>query len=71
MNRFTKEVRKLGYKIESDYDTLPCGNIETAYCKADRACYYVFHYCMGLVTYKFDRAMECSVIYEDDENPRF
>ena len=70
MNRFKKEVRKLGYKLDMDYPCLPYNGIDSAWCNAEKANYYVYHYCMGLITHHFDRAMECTVSYEDD-NPRF
>jgi len=71
MNRFEKEVRKQGYKLDMDFPYLPYDGIDSAWCNAEKATYYVYHYGMGLITHHFDRAMECQVSYEDDENPRF
>lgn len=65
MTRFTKEIRKLGFKIESDYEYLPYGDIETAYTESENAEYYIYHYGLGWIRYKFNRDMSYETIYED------
>ena len=65
MNRFTKEVRKRGFKIESDYECLPCGDIDTTWVNAEKAEYYVYHFGLGVITYKFNRDMSYKTIYEN------
>ena len=65
MNRFTKEVRKRGFKTEADYEYLPCGDIESAWVNAEKAECYVYHYGLGIITYKHNRDMTYETIYEN------
>lgn len=65
MNRFTKEVRKRGFKIETDYEYLPSGNVEITWVNAEKAECYVYHFGLGVITYKYNRDMSYKTIYEN------
>ena len=59
MNRFKKELRKKGIKMENDYNYLPCeyGNnlvLEGISVSADYA-KFILHFTCGSVWYKMDR----------------
>lgn len=58
MNRFKKELRKHGVKLECDFDYLPCDGIETVVVDAEKATVSLYHNCVGWCVTKFDRAMQ-------------
>lgn len=71
MNRFTRELRKRDYKIDSDFEYLPYNGLDHVEVHADLAEFWEFDYTMGLVKIHFDRNMMPNVIYSDDGNPSF
>lgn len=59
MNRFKKELRKHGVRLECDYDYLPYHGLETVvvdseHCKVSRWWVYI-----GWAHHRYDRSMEC------------
>ena len=55
MNRFKKELRKAGWKLESDYPYLPYDGVETVVAKAETATLSVYHICAGWGHFQFKR----------------
>lgn len=58
MNRFKKEIRKRGVKLESDYEYLPYNGIHSVYVDASRALVRTYHISAGLCCVVFNRQME-------------
>jgi len=72
MNRFTRELRKRGYKIDNDFEYLPYNGLDHVEVHADLAEFWAFWYTLGLVRIHFGRnMMPDDVIYPDDGNPSF
>lgn len=65
MTRFKKELRKLGLKLECDYEYLPCNGLECVVIDQERAevrRYYNF----GLMeTITMGRDMSCNCVVKD------
>lgn len=58
MNRFKREVRKHGWKLENDYEYLPFDGIETVVADASTATVSVYHVSAGWMKVSFDRGMK-------------
>ena len=58
MNRFKKELRARGYKLENDYECLPCDGIETVVANAEAATLSIYHVSAGWLRVGFNRAMK-------------
>lgn len=55
MNRFKKELRRRGYKLECDYTTLPYKTIEAVQARAESVSYDIFSNTCGWICTRFDR----------------
>lgn len=58
MNRFKKELRKRGVKLECDYEYLPFDGLETIVVNAEKATVSTYTVCGGWSTTKFFRNMK-------------
>lgn len=66
MNRFKKELRKRGYKLEQDFECLPTpGGIEAVTVDAERATWAIYHVSAGWASVEFNRAFEGVESWED------
>ncbi|MBR6358033.1 MAG: hypothetical protein IKS11_00135 [Lachnospiraceae bacterium] len=57
MNRFKKEVRRRGIKLECDYEFLPYNEIETVVADAEKATVSTYHVSAGWDKIVFNRQM--------------
>lgn len=57
MNRFKKEIRKHGAKLENDYEYLPCDGIETVVANAENATLSIYHVSAGWTRIRYNRDM--------------
>ena len=57
MTRFKKEVRKLGFLTEEDYEYLPYHGVEAIIVDAEKASVKYVYNCCDDELYKFDRSM--------------
>lgn len=55
MNRFKKEIRRRGIKLECDYEFLPYNSIETVEANAEDATIRTYHDCYGWSCIKMAR----------------
>lgn len=62
MNRFKKELRRLGHKTESDYIFLPCDGIEAIEVDTSKARRSVYYDTVGWLHYYYDRNMTCKIV---------
>ncbi len=61
MNRFKKEVRRRGVRLECDYEMLPSAEgIETVAVSSEKALVSVYHVSAGWTHIRFDRSMKIS-----------
>ena len=58
MNRFKRELRARGYKLEQDYECLPADGVETVVANAETAMLSIYHVSVGWLRVGFDRAMQ-------------
>lgn len=58
MNRFKKEIRKRGVKLECDYPMIPFNGLEAVIVHADEACVSEYHDCAGWCKTYFARDMQ-------------
>lgn len=58
MNRFKRELRKNGIKLENDFEYLPCNGIETIIADAEKAMLSIYHVSAGWVRIRYNRAMK-------------
>lgn len=65
MNRFKKEIRKRGFKLESDFEYLPIDGLDSVNCNAANASYFEYYYCLGTVKYQFNRDLTFTISYLD------
>lgn len=49
MNRFKKEIRKHGIKLESDYPFIPFNGLEAVIIHSDTATINEYHVCAGWI----------------------
>ena len=64
MNRFKKELRKRGIKLESDYPFIPYNGLEAIIVHSDTATVSEYHDCAGWVRTSFARNMEMSTVMD-------
>lgn len=58
MNRFKKEIRRHGWKLESDFEYLPYDGVETVVADAETATISTYHVSAGWCRVSFNRGME-------------
>ena len=56
MNRFKKELRKRGIKLECDYEYLPYNGIETVVVNSENATVSTYHLSAGWCKVRFNKA---------------
>lgn len=66
MNRFKKELQKRGYKLESDYEYLPCRGVEAVRVDSENAQAITYTNLVGPITTTFTRSGELFDSFEDD-----
>ena len=71
MNRFKKELRNRGYKLECDYEWLPFEGVEAVRVDSENAQAITYTNLVGAITTTFTRAGELFDSFEDDDNPSF
>lgn len=59
MNRFKKELRKRGVRLENDYEYLPMNGLECVIVDAEHAMVKRWWNQIGWVYHRYDRSMEC------------
>lgn len=65
MTRFDKEIRKLGFRLEKDFEYLPYEDIDSVGTYPEVAQYRMYHYGLGLIKFQFARDLSYETIYED------
>lgn len=66
MNRFKKELRKRGYKLEQDFECLPSPEgIECVKVDAECVKWSIYHISAGWAWVTFDRSFEGVESWED------
>lgn len=65
MTRFDKELRKLGFRLEQDFECLPCDDIDCVGTYPEVAQYRMYHYGLGLIKFQINRDLTYDTIYED------
>lgn len=64
MNRFKKEIRKRGIKLECDYPYIPYNGLETVIVHSDKAIISEYHVCAGWVKTIVNRDFTTETIME-------
>ena len=64
MNRFKKEIRKRGIKLECDYPMIPFNGLEAVIVHADTGIVSEYHDCTGWVKTIFNRNMNQTTIMD-------
>jgi len=65
MNRFKRELRKRGVKLECVYPFIPYNGLEAVVVHSDTATVSEYHDCAGWVRTVFNRDMTMTTMFED------
>lgn len=63
MNRFKREIRKRGEKLENDYEYLPYDGIETVKVDAEKATISYYHVSAGWEKIQYYRDMSAEFVH--------